>query len=130
MGRERLGGPAADRFAGWRRWARLPAVAAGLGLSELALVAQAGPPATQLNLLRHLADVGADPIACLLAFLTLTAEALVAYLLAVLALQSLSMLKGAAGRLAARMMCLITPVTVRRMLELLVGGSLLAQAAL
>lgn len=129
MRRERIRGPASGRLAGWRGWAQLPAVAGGLGLAELALVAQAGPPATQLDLLRHLGDTGADPLACLLALLTLIAEALVAYLFAVLALRSLSMLQGAAGRLAARMMFVVTPVAVRRMLELLVGGSLLAQAA-
>jgi LysM domain len=129
MRRERLSGPASDRLADWCRWAQLPAVAGGLGLAELALVAQAGPPATQLDLLRHLGDTGADPLACLLALLTLIAEALVAYLFSVLALRSLSMLQGAAGRLAARVMFVVTPVAVRRMLELLVGGSLLAQAA-
>jgi hypothetical protein len=129
MWRIRVKGTPADRLADWRRLAQLPAVAAGLGLAEVALVAQAGPPARQLEPLRHLADAGADPLACLLAFLTLIAEALVAYLLVVLTLRSLSLLQGAAGRLADRVMLLITPVTVRRMVELLVGGSLLVQAA-
>ena len=62
--------------------------------------------------------------------MALTAEALVGYVLVVLVLGSLCMLPGSMGSLAARLTSLVTPVVARRLLDLLVGGALLAQAAL
>jgi hypothetical protein len=58
------------------RWpaCRLPVVGAGVALLELALVGLAGAPARQLEVLRRLAEVGADPLASLLALLALAAE--------------------------------------------------------
>ena len=66
----------------------------------------------------------------MLASMALLAEALVGYLLVVLALRALCALPGSAGRVAGRITLLVTPVVVRRLLDLLVGGTLLAQAAL
>jgi len=117
-------------MGGWhgaRRWGA-PAVAAGLG--ELALVRLASPPGRQLEVLRQLGEVEADPLASLLALLALAAEGLAAYLLAVLELRLLALLPGVVGRLAAGATALTTPATVRRALDLLLGGALLAQATL
>jgi hypothetical protein len=107
-----------------------PAVAVGLGVLELALVRLAGPPGRQLEVLRQLDQVGADPLASVLALLALGAEGLAAYLLAVLGLRLLATVPGAIGRLAAGATALATPATVRRALDLLLGGALLAQATL
>ena len=89
---------------GCRAWARrwgAPAVAVALGVLELALVRLAGPPGRQLEVLRQLAQVEADPLASVLALLALAAEGLAAYLLAVLGLRLLASLPGAVGRLAS-----------------------------
>jgi len=106
------------------------AVLAGLGVLELALVRLAGPPGRQLEVLRQLGEVGADPLASLLALLALAAEGLAAYLLAVLGLRLRLLVPGVFGRLAAGATVLATPATVRRALDLLLGGALLAQATL
>jgi nucleoid-associated protein YgaU len=116
------------RLGAWRLGA--PAVAVGLGVLELALVRLAGPPGRQLEVLRQLGQVGADPLASVLALLALGAEGLAAYLLAVLALRLLALLPGAAGRLASGAALLVTPASVRRALDLFLGGALLAQATL
>jgi hypothetical protein len=100
-----------------------PAVAVGLGVLELALVRLAGPPGRQLEVLRQLDQVGADPLASVLALLALGAEGLAAYLLAVLGLRLLATVPGAIGRLAAGATALATPATVRRALDLLLGGA-------
>jgi nucleoid-associated protein YgaU len=121
---------ALDRALGWLRSVQLPAVGAGLAAVELILVRWAGAPAEELRTLRQLGDAWADPLACVLALMTLAGEALVAYLLAVLVLRSLSMLPGTMGRVADRVASLVTPAAVRRTLDLVVGGALLAQAAL
>jgi hypothetical protein len=119
-----------DGFAGWWRSARLAAVGGALGVVGLVLVGQLGTPAAQLLVLRRTGDASADPVACVLALLTLIVESLVAYLLVVLVLRSLSTLPGTMGRLATRSSLLVTPLAVRRTLDLLVGGVLLAQATL
>jgi LysM domain len=115
-----------------RAWRPLgtPAVAAALGVLELALVRLAGPPGRQLAVLCRLGEVGADPLASLLALLALAAEGVDAYLLAVLGLRLLAVLPGIAGRLAAGAALLVTPAAIRRALDLLLGGALLAQATL
>ena len=58
------------------RWpaCRLPVVGAGVALLELAPVGLTGAPTRQLEMLRRLAEVGADPLASLLALLALAAE--------------------------------------------------------
>jgi hypothetical protein len=49
-------------------------VGAGVALLELAPVGLTGAPTRQLEMLRRLAEVGADPLASLLALLALAAE--------------------------------------------------------
>jgi hypothetical protein len=58
------------------RWpaCRLPVVAAGVALLELAPVGLTGAPTRQLEVLRGLAEVGTDPLASLLALRALAAE--------------------------------------------------------
>jgi hypothetical protein len=58
------------------RWpaCRLPPVGAAVALLELALVGLTGAPTRRLEVLRGLAEVGADPLASLLALLALAAE--------------------------------------------------------
>jgi nucleoid-associated protein YgaU len=113
----------------WRS-ARLPVAATGLVLVERVLTDEVGSP---VALLRDLGDLGrspADPIASVLAVIALMAEALIAYVLVVLLLRSLCLLPGIIGRLAGRLMSLVTPAVVQRLLDLLVGGALLAQVTL
>jgi nucleoid-associated protein YgaU len=112
------------------RWARVPVVAAGLLLTERALVAAVGTPVAQAHALRSLGKGPVDPVAPLLAALALLAEALIAYVLAMLVLRSLCALPGWVGRLAGRAALVASPVIVRRLLDVLVGGTLLAQATL
>jgi hypothetical protein len=107
-----------DRRQGARRWVAA-AVGAGLAVLELALVRLAGPPGRQVEVLRQLGEVGADPLASLLALLALAAEGLAAYLLAVLGLRLLASVPGAVGRLGAGATVLAAPATVRRALDLL-----------
>jgi hypothetical protein len=64
--------------AGWWPACGLPVVGAGVALLELALVGRAGAPARQLEVLRGLGEVGADPLASLLALLALATEGLAA----------------------------------------------------
>jgi hypothetical protein len=118
-----------ERSGGWRPWSA-PAVQAGLGLLELALVRLAGPPGRQLGVLRQLGEVDADPLASLLALLALLAEGLAAYLLVVLGLRLLALLPGILGRMAAGAALRLAPAAVRRTLDLLLGGALLAQSTL
>jgi hypothetical protein len=108
----------------------VPTVGAGLGLLELALVRLAGPPGHQLEVLRQLGEAGADPLASLLALLALAAEGLAAYLLAVLSLRLRATVPGAGGQPADGAAVLATPAAIRRALDLLLGGALLAQATL
>lgn len=114
------------------RWqsARLPAAAISLVLVEWALTDVMGSPVALLRALGGLRHYWADPVASVLALMALLAQALVAYGLVVLLLQSVSGLPGSVGRLAGRVMSLVTPVAVRRLLDVLVGGALLAQVAL
>jgi hypothetical protein len=86
-----------------------------------------GSPVTLLRVLGDLGRPWADPVASVLALIAFMAETLVAYGLVVLVLHSLCMLPGFLGRLGGRLMSLVTPVVVRRLLDLLVGGALLAQ---
>ena len=114
------------------RWqpAVVPLVATGLVLLERALMDELGSP---VMLLRGLGDLGrpwTDPVASVLAVMALTGELLVGYVTVVLVLGSLGKLPGSTGRLAARLASLVTPAVVRQLLDLLVGGALLAQATL
>jgi hypothetical protein len=122
---ERTGG-----VPGRWRWARVPVVAADLLLTERALVAAVGTPVAQVRALRSLGHGPVDPVAPLLAALALLAEALIGYVLVMLVLRSLCALPGSGGRLASRAALVASPVMVRRLLDVLVGGTLLAQASL
>ena len=114
------------------RWpsVRLPAAAIGLVLIGWALTEVVGSPVALLRALGDLGHSRADPVASMLALMALIAEALVAYVLVVLVLRSLCGLPGSMGRLAGRLISLVTPVAVRRLLDVLVGGALLAQVTL
>jgi hypothetical protein len=103
---------------------------AGLALAGRVLVGEVGSPVRLLRVLGDLGDRWADPVAPMISLLALLAETLVAYILVVLALRSLCLLPGSAGRAAGRVTLLVTPVVVRRLLDLPVGGTLVAQATL
>jgi hypothetical protein len=130
MRRQGAVGPGAHRRASWLQSAPLPAAGVGLVSAEWMLVGELGTPAMQLRTLRHLADAWADPVASVLVLMAMVAEALAAYLLVVLVLRSLCMLPGSIGQASARVASVVAPVAVRRALDLLVGGTLLAQATL
>ena len=109
----------------------LPAVVASLLMVEGALVGEVGWPTTLLRALRDLGgDAWADPVVSVLSLMALVAELLAGYVLAALAFRWLCMLPGSAGRVAGRIAFLVTPVVVRRLLDLLVGGTFLAHATL
>ena len=119
------GGPRpADR--GWRA-GRIGATAIGLLLVEWLLVGEVGPPMVLARTLLGLGDPGADPSTSLLALMTLAAEALVGYVLLVLALGSLATLPGLMGRSARRGTFAMTPAMARHLADLLVGGALVVQ---
>jgi hypothetical protein len=107
------GGPRpADR--GWRA-GRIGATAIGLLLVEWLLVGEVGPPMVLARTLLGLGDPGADPSTSLLALMTLAAEALVGYVLLVLALGSLATLPGLMGRSARRGTFAMTPAMARHL---------------
>jgi resuscitation-promoting factor RpfA len=121
---------ATARLAGGFRLARLPALAAVLVLVERALVGVVGSPTTLLRALPGHGDAWADPVVPVLTLMALVAETLIGYVLVVLVLRWSCGLPGALGRVAGRTELLLTPAMTRRALDLLVGGTLLAQATL
>jgi hypothetical protein len=118
------------RRAGRIRYGRSPAVAAVLVVVERALVGEVGSPATLPRALPGHGDPWADPVVPVLALMALVAETLIGYLLVMLVLRWSCGLPGALGRVAGRTELLLTPAMTRRALDLLVGGTLLAQATL
>ena len=126
----RHGSGAVVRWSCWRRRAWPLVMAAGLVLAGHTLVSEVGSPVRQLRALGGLGDPWADPVAPMISLLALLAETLVAYLLVVLALRSLCRLPGSVGRIAGQVTLMVAPAAVRRALDLLVGGTLLAQATL
>jgi LysM domain len=127
---ERSGRPELRPGPAWWGWGRVPGVAACLLLLERALVGVVGTPVDQLAVLGQLRAAPADPVAPVIAALAFMAEVLVGYLLGLLVLRSLSLLPGSAGRLTGQAMLHVSPRTLHRLLDLLVGGALLAQATL
>ena len=122
---EAIGG----RRGRWR-WVRIPALAVGLLLTEHQLLAVMGTPTAQVRTLRELGRSPTDPVTPLLAVLTLLSEALIGYILLLLVLRTLSLLPGSIGGLTGRAALRVSPGAVRKLLDLLVGGTLLAQATL
>jgi hypothetical protein len=125
----RAGEPIVRRAGRWPS-ARLPVVAAVLVVAERAIIGEVGSPVELLGALAGLGDGVADPVGAVLALMALVAELLVGYLLLALTLRWLCVLPGAVGQLAGRMSLLVTPAMARRVLDLLVGGALLAQTTL
>ena len=115
---------------GWWAWGRIPGLAAGLLLLERELLGLVGTPKGQLRTLQLAGGAPADPVAVVIAVLAVMAETLVGYLLVLLILQSLSLLPGSIGQLTGRVVLLASPRMLRRLLDLFVGGALLAQATL
>jgi LysM domain len=129
MVRRRHPGAPARLLSRWRALWPLAVVAGSVPIGRV-LVDEVGSPLTLLRALHGLGDPWADPVAPLFALLALLAEGLADYALVVLALRSLCLVPGWVGRVAGRVALLVTPVMVRRLLDLLVGGTLLAQATL
>jgi len=118
------------RQPGRWRWVRIPALAAGLLLIEHHLLAVMGTPTAQVRTLWDLGLSPTDPVTPLLAVLAFLAEALIGYVVVILSLRTLSLLPGSIGALTGRAARLLSPGAVRKVLDLLVGGTLLAQATL
>jgi hypothetical protein len=123
------GGPVGCRLGRWR-WVRIPALAAALLLIERHLLAVMGTPTAQVGTLWDLGRSPTDPVTPLLGVLAFLSEALIGYVMVVLALRTLGLLPGSIGRLTGRAALLLSPGPVRGVLDLLVGGALLAQATL
>ena len=113
----------------WRP-VRVAGIVLGLLVAERLLVAEVGSPRTLAETLRDLGEPWADPVTSVLALLALTAEALAGYLLLVLALRLLGTLPGSIGHLARRLILATTPGVVRRLVDVLVGSTLLVQVTL
>jgi LysM domain len=112
-----------------RQWrsGRVAGIAVGLLLVERLLVDEVGSPRMLVGTLRDLSEPWADPVASVLALMALIAEVLAGYLLVVLALRPLGALPGTMGRLARRITVAVAPVVVRRLVDVLVGSTLLVQ---
>jgi LysM domain len=115
-----------------RQWRPLRAagIALFLLLVERLLVAEVGSPRSLTETLRDLGEPWAEPVTSVLALLALTAEALAGYLLMVLALRLLGTLPGSIGHGARRLIVATTPGVVRRLVDVLIGSTLLVQVAL
>jgi hypothetical protein len=112
------------------RGLRTPALAVGLLLIEYQLLAVMGTPAAQVRALWDLGLSPTDPVTPLLAVLAFLSETLIGYVVVVLVLRTLSLLPGSIGGLTGRAAFLLSPAAIRNLLDLLVGGTLLAQATL
>jgi nucleoid-associated protein YgaU len=97
---------------------------------EALIVRSVGPFGAQVRVLGGLGDPSGDAVAGLLTVLAVTAELVAAYLLLILALRLAAWLPGASGRLARQGAGLLTPPALRRGLDGLLGGVLLAQMVL
>ena len=109
---------------------RIAGVAVGLLLVEQRLVGEVGSPRMLVGTLRDLGEPWADPVVSVVALMALIAEVLAGYLLLVLALRSLGALPGTMGHWGRRVTVAITPAVGRRLLDALVGGTLLVQATM
>lgn len=126
----RRGSAAAQPEAAVWQLGRAAGLAASLLLLERGLTGAAGTPTEELRVLGQLVQAPADPVAPVIAVLALMAEVLAGYLLALLVLRSLSLLPGPLGRLTGRALLLASPRMLHRLLDVLAGGAMLAQATL
>jgi nucleoid-associated protein YgaU len=113
-------------------WRQLPGwgLAIGLALGQVGVLRLLGPVPDQLRTLGALGDPTLEPVAGVLAILAMGVELVAGYLLVVLSLRALACLPGAVGRLASGGARSLTVPAVRRALDGLLGGVLLAQATL
>jgi hypothetical protein len=88
---------------------------------SLALLAAAPTPAGAVQALAHAPSAEADPLAPLLSLVTLTAWALVGWVLLLLVAAHATRLPGSVGRMAATTLPRIAPVAVRRLLAPMLG---------
>ncbi len=117
-----------DTKAG-HRMARGMALIAALVLVGVALQALTGGPAVQVATLRGSTGIGADPVDAVIAALALGSQVLVGYLLVMVALATVGTLPGLVGRAAGALLRQVSPVSLRRALEGLVGGALMVGVA-
>ncbi len=102
----------------------------GVGALELLLLRMAGPPSSHLRALADLISPMAEPLQGILAALALGAQALAAYLVFASGLRALTYLPGLPGQVADHAEHALTIPTIRRGLDALVGGALIAHVAL
>jgi hypothetical protein len=114
------------------RWwpLRVPAVVAGLLLVERLLMDEVGTPATLLRELGDLGDARTSPVGSMLALMALLVEAIARLRPGGPGAPVAVHVPGPTGRIAGRLASVVTPVAARRLLDLLVGGALFAQATL
>jgi hypothetical protein len=101
-----------------------------LGALEALLLRIAGPPSCHLRVLADLANPMAEPLEGTLAALALAAEGIAGYLVLALALRTSSHLPGLVGQTASHAERLLTVPAVRRGIDALLGGALIAQLVL
>src|SRR6266511_2219068 len=102
----------------------------GIGVLEALLLRIAGPPSSHFHVLTDLLSPMAEPLDGILAALGLAAQSLAAYLVLALGLRTLTHLPGVAGHVADQAEHVLTIPAVRRSLDALLGGALIAQLAL
>ena len=97
---------------------------------EALLLGIAGAPSGHIRVLAGLTNPLAEPLDGVLAALALSAQVLSAYLAMALTLRMLTQLPGLVGRVADGAERALTLPAVRRVLDALLGGALIAQLAL
>jgi hypothetical protein len=117
------------QIQGKQRLASLLMLFTGIGALAL-LLRMAGPPSSHLQVLADLASPMAEPLIGVLAALALGAQALAAYLVFVFGLRALTYLPGIPGQVADHAAHLLTVPAIRRGLDALLGGALIAYLAL
>ena len=105
------------------------ALLVGVGALEALLLRIAGPPSSHLRVLADLANPMAEPLEGTLAAFALAAEGIAGYLVLALALRTSAHLPGVVGQAANHVERLLTVPAVRRGIDALLGGALIAQLA-
>jgi hypothetical protein len=113
-----------------RRFMMALALLVAMVVLEVLLLGIAGAPSGHLRVLAGLTNPLAEPLDGVLAALALTAQVLAAYLAMALTLRTLTQLPGLVGRVADSAERALTLPAVRRVLDVLLGGALIAQLAL